>query len=286
MNKAAGIAQFPSPLERVFAVDEGLALYGQRNTASLQRWYKQIPLGVAIQCETAIHNGALDPQEMQARRSHIDIVIEKGGEKVAAATLGNMIQHILSLDRLRLGPRKETLTEIFENSAVVAVHESRLRVRLADVNKMWYHQVYLTPTGLLLEGPMSDQSNRVLRLYPDHHHHFMRVTFTEEGGQGRRLRKTGTSPVDWKPFLEQHVGKTLNEGFELAGRKWEWLGYSQSALKDHSMIFVSPFCATADGRLVDAASIRQDIGIFDKVIKQPAKYGARIAQVFVFLRLK
>ncbi len=46
------------------------------------------------------------------------------------------------------------------------------------------------------------------------------------------------------------------------------------------MIFMTPFVEEdRDNRFVDSNTIRTDIGVFTNVIKQPAKYGARIAQV-------
>lgn len=86
--------------------------------------------------------------------------------------------------------------------------------------------------------------------------------------------------MDFRDLINRKIGVTLNEGFRLAGRKWEWLGYSQSALKDRQMLFVVPFVDEAN-RLVDGDQIRQDIGAFEAVQKIPAKYGARIAQVIL-----
>jgi hypothetical protein len=40
--------------------------------------------------------------------------------------------------------------------------------------------VRLTPTGMDLEGPVPDLTNRVLRQYAQYHDHFIRVTFCEE----------------------------------------------------------------------------------------------------------
>ncbi|GAA6064674.1 hypothetical protein JCM10212_001790 [Sporobolomyces blumeae] len=67
-------------------------------------------------------------------------------------------------------------------------------------------------------------------------------------------------------------------GLEIAGREFEFLGYSQSALKDHSTWFVAPF--ESDGKVMIAESIRSSLGDFFSVINIPARYMARLAQAF------
>lgn len=75
------------------------------------------------------------------------------------------------------------------------------------------------------------------------------------------------------------VGGILKNGFELAGRQFEFLAYSQSALREHAVWFINPFRHPTSG-YVDAQSIRDSLGNFEGVILQPSKYAARIAQAF------
>jgi RNA-dependent RNA polymerase len=140
-------------------------------------------------------------------------------------------------------------------------------------------------------APQKDRSNRILRQYSDYQEHFLRVAFREEGGHGQRLRHQHRAPTCFKTFIERIVGSALKNGFSIAGRKFEWLGYSSSALKAHQMLFMTPFRMEVDegnGRksvkVVNADCIRRDMGFFDeKLMKQPAKFGARIALVWPYL---
>lgn len=75
------------------------------------------------------------------------------------------------------------------------------------------------------------------------------------------------------------MGGILKGGFELAGRDFEFLAYSSSALRSHAVWFVHPF-QDKHGRTINAENIRQSLGTFDKVIKSPSKYAARMAQAF------
>ena len=85
--------------------------------------------------------------------------------------------------------------------------------------------------------------------------------------------------MDGTSLLVDRVGGILKNGFELAGRQFEFLAYSQSALREHAGWFINPFRHPTRG-YVSAQSIRDSLGNFEGVIMQPSKYAARIAQAF------
>ncbi|POW00802.1 hypothetical protein PSTT_12902, partial [Puccinia striiformis] len=129
----------------------------------------------------------------------------------------------------------------------------------------------------LLQGPQIEQSNSILRLYQQTEN-FLRVSLADE--TGHRLRSS--REVDIHHLLRTRYRPFLTKGMILCGRKFEFLGYSNSALKDHQAWFVCPF--HSDNLLVNAASIRAKLGDFTKVIRIPARYMARIAQAFTSTR--
>jgi RNA-dependent RNA polymerase len=99
------------------------------------------------------------------------------------------------------------------------------------------HHVTITPTSQLLAGPIPETSNRVLRWYSEYQHHFLRVEFAEEDGNNLRMDRE----VDNAKFVQQRFGGVLKNGIKVAGRRFEFLAYSQSALREHAVWFMSPF---------------------------------------------
>jgi hypothetical protein len=109
-----------------------------------------------------------------------------------------------------------------------------------------------------------------------------------------------TKDIDISRFLRERFAPFFksNGGLEIAGRHFDFLGYSQSALREHSTWFITPF--VLDGRKVTAATIRESLGDFSAgtsssssaqtdncckkcrraVIDIPARYMARLAQAF------
>ncbi|KAI9446032.1 RdRP-domain-containing protein [Lactarius indigo] len=141
------------------------------------------------------------------------------------------------------------------------------------------HHVVITPSRILLEGPFKTQSNRVIRRYQNHDptlvERFVRVEFRDED----HLAYRWDGDVDGTRFLQRRVGKILREGFEVAGRKFEFLAYSTSSLREHAVWFVSPFRDPIEG-YVNARIIRASLGDFSDLLRTPSKWAARIAQAF------
>ncbi|KAG1810038.1 RdRP-domain-containing protein [Suillus plorans] len=136
-----------------------------------------------------------------------------------------------------------------------------------------YHMI-LTPTRHILEGPLPDQSNSVLRKY-NNHECFLRVTFQDENRS--KLRRDFESSIT--DLLKERYRPILLRGYRVAGRQFQFLGYSMSGLRDHSVWFMTPFMDDS-GTLLDAESIRGSLGDFSQLVHQPARLAARWSQAF------
>ena len=114
-----------------------------------------------------------------------------------------------------------------------------------------YHLI-VTPTTRYLEGPVPEQSNSVLRRFGNHEC-FLRVSIQDER-QSKLRRESGIRISD---LLESQFKILLTDGLYLGGRQYEFLGYSMSGLRDHSVWFVTPF--QSDTGRMDAAKIREKL---------------------------
>ena len=191
---------------------------------------------------------------------------------------GNEASDFLRLFSVELQMRKpdEKVQDCF--ARLRSKHDRIKPLRLAS-GHISCHHVIITPSRILLEGPYMTQSNRVIRRYQSHDpsltERFFRVVFRDED----RLAYRWDGDVDGTWFLKQRVGGILRHGFELGGRAFEFLAYSTSALRQHSVWFVSPFRDPVEG-YVTSEKIRSSLGDFSKLLRMPSKYAARIAQAF------
>jgi RNA-dependent RNA polymerase len=103
---------------------------------------------------------------------------------------------------------------------------------------------------------------------------FIRVQFSDESSLKYNFKKE----VDGPSFIRDRVGGTLRAGIIVGGRRFEFLAYSMSALKEHAVWFMCSF--KKGGELVTPDSVRASLGNFEKVRRQPSLYGARLSLAF------
>jgi RNA-dependent RNA polymerase len=246
--------------------------FSNRNLFHVQRWIKTMDWKNAFQIEAYLRCGLLNTRDLLVTlQKPIEDAIMYYGE------LSSEFLRLFALElKMRTGKVNESPKECLERMRSKHITLKPLRLKQGHIS---CHHVIITPSKMLLEGPYVTQSNRVIREYQDHDpalsERFVRVEFRDED----RLAYRSDGDVDRNWFLQQRVGGILRDGFELAGRSFEFLAYSTSALREHSVWFVSPFRDPIKG-FVTAEKIRSGLGDFSKLLRQPSRYAARIAQSF------
>ncbi|MCJ1477226.1 hypothetical protein MMC13_005897 [Lambiella insularis] len=141
-------------------------------------------------------------------------------------------------------------------------------------NSAWIYRATVTPLGIYLYGPHWESKNRVLRSYSSHTDFFMRVDFMEENGEPIRFEQN----TSLDQIFDERFKYVLQNGFNVGGRQFEFLGFSHSSLRSQSCWFVAAFTSD-NGEVLDAGSIIRKLGDFSH-IWSPAKCAARIGQAF------
>ncbi|KAG8750258.1 hypothetical protein FRC12_012967, partial [Ceratobasidium sp. 428] len=253
--------------------------YSLRNIEILEKWLQggSLPWEVAFQCEALFRNGTLVPQELLLLRPRIERLVQESTLRACDA--------LTSFRNEMEGAGAPKKLVEFEDQAIVSIFEKHIQEtekktpmgRLRDGStrsNFDCHHVKITPTAIFLTGPLAEQSNRVIRRYPGFESHFIRVSFTDEGDSRTRF----DFEVDTNAFSEARVGRFLKTGLQIGDRHYALLGYSQSGFRDHACFFSSDF--VFGGMAITPESVRTSLGDFKKVIRCPARYGARMSQAF------
>ena len=259
-------------------------LFSQGVQRALRASLLNLPWLVAFQVQSLIQSLAVDFTEMLELLPYIESVMISEGEQYTSKLLrhfSGLVKALFWTEDLR--EATETVEQCFARSVLEYRKQSGAKSLTRSENVFDCLHAIITPTTIFLEGPYPDRSNRVIRSYPDHHDHFLRVSFVDEA----RLQYRFDREVDGRGFIRSRVGYFLSAGggLDVAGRLFKFLAYSQSALKDHAVWFVSPFRHESKG-MVDAPSIIKGLGSFadlefdPRLIYCPARYGARISQAF------
>lgn len=268
-------------------VDEYLYPAVRRGLFSLEmqeqyaRWIARLPWTVAFQVEAITKGLYIDLKEALGLSAQIANVLQTKGEPYTVQFLKHFATQVKTLfwysdeSRTPAGSVKD----LFSRCEIEYTPPSRTRRLRGPPNPDNFDclHVTVTPTTINLDGPHPERSNRVMRLYPANHDSFIRVNFVDETGLQYRFDRL----VDGQAFIRRRVGTILADGLDIAGRHFEFLAYSQSALKEHAVWFVKEF-RLSDGTVVNARTIIANLGDFtrDRLIYCPARYAARISQAF------
>ncbi|KAJ3896699.1 RNA dependent RNA polymerase-domain-containing protein [Lentinula edodes] len=236
---------------------------------------------VAFQLESLLHNGFLHTKEIMAMAPRLETLCKEHGSDYVGELLRRYPQSLSDPNR----PTNDTPIQCLER----ALGEfTRFKEKIHSSGIFSCYRVIVTPTRMILEGPYATDSNRIVRQYSGYEDHFLRVAFSDEN----RLQLRWDRKFDGRSFLEERIGGLL-KGFKLAGRRFEFLAYSNSSLREHSVWFVNPF-RHHDPSVGEVTSqkIRDSIGDFkvpeDTPINPekppllwcPSKWAARLAQAF------
>ncbi|KAI3467225.1 hypothetical protein Pfo_023888 [Paulownia fortunei] len=146
-----------------------------------------------------------------------------------------------------------------------------------DDGLVYVHRVQVTPSKVYFSGPEVNVSNRVLRHYQDYIDNFLRVSFVDE--EWHKMYSTDLSPrvaagdENRRTKLYERILSTLREGIRIGNKKFDFLAFSSSQLRDNSLWMFAPT------NNLNADDIRRWMGDF-RSIRNVAKYAARLGQSF------
>ena len=133
-------------------------------------------------------------------------------------------------------------------------------------------RVTVTPTRYLCAPPEIEVANRTLRSVGARASEaFLRVTFTDEDLSRYFARLPGDDATE---DLYAHIQTVLNDGLLVAGRKFVFLAFGSSQIKDRGVWMFSPLEGGED-----ADAMRRKMGHLD-AIQNIAKHGARLGLCF------
>lgn len=244
-----------------------------------------LPFAILFLCQALVHNGHLHP-------ANASILVQELAARFAGARKrGRCREYPISVEAFKtLFSNRDQLPSPsdsgspFEVNRIMTTLDAQekfirsgedIRSALAAErdNRTRVFYITITPTRILLGGPTMERGNRVLRKYPKHAEHFLRVHFCDENGQGLFNNAKVCLGKIYSRFK-----LVLRSGFLLGGRKYSFLGFPHSSLRSHSVWVAAPF--PYESRHCESESILKQLGDFTDVGQSPALLAARIGQVF------
>ena len=207
-------------------------LFSERAISSVHSVLEELDWAVAFQMESLLRGTAIDFLEALDLLPKVIESVELHGKETTASAICSF---------------KNKAKVVFEGEEaedfdIVGLFQQAIRdvrsqgnlISLRPTDGSLYQSLHIevTPTTMYLDGPFLEQSNRVLRAYnAENHESFLRVSFLDESGYQYRFDRE----IDGRAFLDARVKAMLYNGLEIAGRRFEFLAYSQSAMKEHAV---------------------------------------------------
>lgn len=155
------------------------------------------------------------------------------------------------------------LDTIFEEEIGMDVIDKTMLVR----------RVFITPLAVLPYPPERETTNRIIRKYQQYSDRFLRVAFVDEE-LGSILQASSDD------IFTKCLTGSVSEGILIAGRRFNFLAYSNSQIREHSCWFYDESIQIGENVIPPSADeIRAWVGDLSS-IKIPGKYAARLGQAF------
>ena len=249
-----------------------------RLSSALASSYGGIPWVLKFQMQRLVQLGYLSPSRVVELLSEVFQMTKRSDLKTCLAAVKKLFGQIpfLGPDTETDDFKLETLVRVLkENETAVKNEDPRLsRAKQHKSNNLaLIHRVYVTPAGTYPYGPDEEPMNRVLRKYVQYLDFFLKVTFADEDGDQLRFYPG----VSHDEIYHDRFKKVLSGVVNIAGRGFEFLGFSHSSLRAQTCWFMAPF--THNGTFIHAGLVIKGLGDFSK-IRTPAKCAARIGQAF------
>ena len=272
-------AHLPAPKDFSYHA-EHLELFSEAKLMEYRQWIIRLHWSVAFQLEALLLGRLADTKEVLSIRGIVDNMVARKGANFTANFLRSLVvtNAVFEIQGQRDGDFKASIQRLARDfSWSPPPHPWDPREGVFSCL-----HVSIAPTSMKLDGPFPERSNRVLRTYADNHDAFIRVSFVEETD----LQYRHDREIDGQGFIRSWVPPILRNGLTIAGRRFCFLAYSQSALASHTVWFVREQFTDPKGDLITAATIIERLGKFDgltydrSLIYCPARYAARISQAF------
>ena len=275
------IARLASPKDFAYHA-EHLELFSETRLEQFRRWTSELEWTVAFQLEALLQGRIADTKEILSVRRIIDDMVTRKGVDYTANLLRSAINDpTFEVQGDGEGAFKASIERYAKDLSSSSPHPWDPKNGAFQGDVFHCPHVSISPTSMKLGGPFPERSNRVLRTYAENHDSFIRVSFVEEND----LHYQQDREIDGPAFIGLWVSPILRNGLTIAGRRFKFLAYSQSALKSHTVWFVNDFIDSR-GESITAAKIIARLGKFDglaydpQLIHCPARYAARISQAF------
>ncbi|GAA5856048.1 hypothetical protein JCM8547_002955 [Rhodosporidiobolus lusitaniae] len=260
--------------------------YSEKAKKDLSKALGSLLPNISFHLEGILRDGTLYPDEIRT------LIAKHVEPSLYTSSYGDILTEDILIElRIRLEEERKVRAQAVKVAAATPrqLREARMYVRslekFAELARQTEHCRHTYLHTIKVGGKLLEKSNALIRRY---YHNvdgvgsesvfFLRVQFLEENG----LPLPPDARAEWTRLIDASIRSVMKKGLMFGGRQYEFLAYSQSALRNRSVYFVAPWPVWQNNekRMIVAADIRVDLGMLDKILRKPALLGARYSLAF------
>uniref|UniRef100_A0A914WKM5 RNA-dependent RNA polymerase n=1 Tax=Plectus sambesii TaxID=2011161 RepID=A0A914WKM5_9BILA len=243
----------------------------RRYALSCQKLLQRSSFAIKYAIEALMSRGAVVMDQMlkerEKRDAFLGLVCQLSLDK-EVVVLEALERLLNSIDEGRNVTPIFAFTSIFKQLQLEEKRLTKMRENDRQEGYIRVRKVVVTPSRLLLLSPERMMGNRVLNKFDPNGEFALRIQFRDDDGSVLRASR------DSDFFLNNTVNRVMKDGLTIAGRRFAYLGSSNSQLHDHGCYFFSEYPS------VTIHTIRQWMGEFDmeNIAKRMARMGQCLTQ--------
>lgn len=230
----------------------------RRLKRALMTTYNILPFAVTFQLQKLAQNGYLPPYKVITLLPKVHQMQVRSGPLITSSAVRLLFKQLPFP-----GPETDAI-EFHIDTLTQMIKDNEERLKREDLyqghptrndtsnDTTLVYRASVTPAGIYLYGPEPESKNRVLRKYANHSDYFLRVVFCDEDNEQIRYNNR----VSNDEIFYERFRTILQDGFDVCGRRYQFLGFSHSSLRSQSCWFMAPF--VQDGTLVHDRMVIRD----------------------------
>jgi hypothetical protein len=280
LSRNGGVPEINSRPTLIMPNVAGLFVDSFRKLTNVLR--EEFDFSIAFQLNALCANGILPPYAILPLLPTVSELIMRFGVTKAAGIMQIFVRSVTSvdplgeLDSLSYNSLFEVLKSCIADYQHLNSHVSSADSAAEEAGMTYIYHSTITPAGCYFYGPTLEMQNRVLRKYPQNHGSFLRVFFGDEDGDQLLFEYNVSQSLIYDGQFRNYLSPS-GSGIVIAGKPFQFLGFSSSSLRTSSCWFMAPF--VFNGEHLDAARIIENLGDFSQ-ITCPGRCAARIGQAF------
>ena len=251
--------------------------FNQDHVDEIRKFAGQLDVAPAFTYHKLLLNGYTTPWELYSLSERIKTILGKA--KSQASDFLDFVMKRVSKSHLRALPGPSNRRFLLDEALLESLWAEFSKKTVGQAPTQGMFKVVIYASHLEVRSHNEPEENRILRKYPDSMKDMLLVTFND----GTKQNFDTEGDTEMSQLINERVVASLKGPLDIAGRLYDFLGFSNSSLKEQKQVwFLSRSGTLTAENVLNRTGIWNNASDADdiKLQKSPSKWASRLAQAF------